>query len=390
MTFTNYQFKIKHLGRDGVTKNDTIDDFLALSYRRAVNKPGRLELRFNVDSKVFDSLEDFDLFEVYWKNDLLGVPWHPDFEAIFRDITYNTDENGISYATLSCPGQMHILSFRQISWPAGITNRSKFAATPAETLAKTIVNYNCTSVATVANGRIREGNLATGMGMTIVSATDQARGNNIDKSFANGNLLRILSDDIAPVAGGDFSFVRTPAGGVNARWVFEFHPGQLGEDKSSGSNLVEFSLARANMMNPELSISRSEESTAIIAGGQGMGQNRQYSVALGANYAADNDIEDFSSYTNQSTTASLTTSAEVRAIEVQSYEELTFDVIQTQAVFYSPVAVAGRATYDLGDLVRAVYAGRTFIRKITAIEVRFTLDQNPVQIDVEVSNFNYA
>lgn len=361
------EFFIRHKDRTGVVKHASITDFLWLRYRNVVNDAGRLDFRLPLGHVVIDDLADFDQFEVWRRDVSKGLPWHIDFYAIYREPKYSTDDDGVSYFEAKCPGQMSILGYRQIAFPAGTTDRSTFTGVEAETVAKTLVTYNCTSSATVANGRHREGDLATGMGMTVTVVADQARGNVINKSFANGNVLRAIRESIAPLAGGDFALTKTGA----AEWEFEFYPGQLGEDKSSGSSKVEFSLVRGNLIRPTLTIAKLNEATVAIVGGSGIGAARTYAVAEGADYSAANDIEMFVNASSETDDGLEDTGSEKLAGR-RAFKLFDFAVLQTSQVFYSRQAVTGKSTYREGDLVSVVYIDTDYVRKVTAVEVIVT------------------
>lgn len=386
-----YQFYVRHLDRNGVNKNAQVTDYIRLDYRRVVNAPGFFSWRLPLPHRVIDTIAKFDLLEVYMKNDTLGIPWHLEYEVIATGVTYQTDENNLTDVVVRGRGQAHILGYRQIAWASGVNDRSSFATVPAETLAKTIVDYNCTSLATVANGRLREGDLAPGMGFTIVTAPDLGNGNSISLSFSNGNLLRILADKIPSLAGGDWSFVRTPSGGVEARWVFDFHLGQLGEDKTSGSKMVEFSIERGNMLNPAYADIWETEATVSITGGNGQLENRYYQEDTGVDYSTSNDLEMYVDARN-TYGLSLSSFADYRLDERRRQRALVFDTIQTDAVFYSPVAVSGKKTYTLGDRVAVSYSPASYIaeRKITAISVSHAPESSSeeTRIDVEFETYD--
>lgn len=364
----SYSFYIKHLDRSAVVKSAAVVDFLSLSFKVDEQEAGWMTVSFNGDHRVIQDLELYDLFEVYWKNDYLGLTsWQLGLEVFYDGaLSDRTDDNLTRIVTLYLPGQLAILGLRQIAWASGVNNRSTFSLVPAETIAKTIVTYNVTSSATIANGRLRDGDLAAGMGWTIAVEADSGGGNLDSRSFSNGNLLRVIVEELSPVAGGAFSLVRTPAGGVDARWVFAWHNGQLGTDKRTGSDAVQFSLLRANMRNPSLSLNPVR--TVAIAGGTGVGDSRLYATVTGATYAADNDVEMYVNANNQETVDRVISAALLDLQdEVDAGFQFDFDAIQTQAVFYSRVAVAGRKTYQVGDLVTAVYQGVTYDRKVKSV-----------------------
>lgn len=378
------EFYLRHKDRYGVVKRSAITDYLWLQYRSAVNEPGRLNFGLNVDTYDVTTFEPFDQLEVWRRDAARGIPWHVDFYGLFRGDDDVTDEDGVATFTGKCPGQMAILGYRHVAYPSGVANRSTFSAVAAETIMKTLVAYNCTALAVATSDpttRHRNGDLGPGMGITITIETDQGRGNVLSRSFANGNLLNILSDTLAPGAGGDFDLEKTGP----AEWTFRFHPGQLGTDKSTGADKVEFSQLRGNLLRPRLAHDRLSEATVAIVGGQDTGTNRVYVVAEGPDYAPDNDIEMWVNASNETTTAALTSRGESNLEEERATVTLAFDVLQTSQVFYSRVPVTGKRTYREGDLVAVVHRDIEVVRKVTAVEVSVAAPQEagPVAVKVE-------
>ncbi len=270
-----------------------------------------------------------------------------------------------------------------MSWAAGVSNRSTFNEVVGETAMKLLITYNHTSLATTANGRLRNGDLAASMGVTILVADDQGRGSPVTRSFANGNCLDILTKTLAPIAGGDFSLIRTGA----AEWVFEFHPGQLGLDKTSGQDRVEFSKLRGNMTRVRYRKRRRGTATVAIVGGQSQGAGRTYEIVHGDDYAVGNDIEMYVDARNETGSSGLVSTGVANLKAKRPTKELNFQVVQTPTVFYGP-SVVGRKTYSLGDLVSAVYADDEHARKITAVSVtvRVPGSDSMVQVGVETED----
>lgn len=381
------EFYLRHTDRHGVVKRAAITDYLWLQYRNAVNEAGRLNFGLNVGTYDVSTFVPFDQVEVWRRDTARGIPWHVDFYGLFRGDDDVTDEDGVATFTGKCPGQMAILGYRHVAYAAGVANRSTFSAVAAETIMKTLVAYNCTALAVATSDpttRHRNGDLGPGMGMTITIETDQGRGNLLSRSFANGNLLKILSETLAPGAGGDFALEKTGP----AEWMFRFYPGQLGTDKSAGADKVEFSQLRGNLLQPRLTHDRLNEATVAIVGGQDTGTNRVYVVVEGDGYAANNDIEMWVNASNESTTAALSSRGGAKLEEKQATVALTFDVIQTSQVFYSRVPVTGKKTYREGDLVAVVHRDEVAVRKVTAVEVGVNVPQEsgPVVVKVETED----
>lgn len=381
-----YEFYLRHLNRNGAVKRQAITDFLSLKYRKPVNDTGRLEIEFDENHSVVGNLQDFDLFEVYWRNLALGVDWHKDFEAIWRNADYETGRDDLTQLKLVCPGQAEILKFRTVAYPPGTINRSAFSDVPAETAMKNIVRYNCTAEATAGAGRVRDGDLLPGMGFEIVVADDLGRGEKVTRSLSGQKVLGALRDKLAPVAGGDWSFKRVPSDRREARWVFDFHVGQLGNDLTEGGGRVIFSLGHGNMARPSLKVEQRQEATIIIARGQGAGQSVYYAVIEGDAYQPSNDIELEYDASGEVEAAGVQTAGEEAAAKHRAKYAFAFDVVQTEHVFYSTQYVKGKKTYKVGDMVLARYAGYELVRQITAVTVSVDRRSNedPVQIAVEV------
>jgi hypothetical protein len=372
---------LKHFSRDGVTVKNAVLQPLWARYTESVSDDKPLVFGLDIDHPQIGSIEEFDIFEVMLRNVELGIAdFTPAFVGIQRHQSIDTDDDGLTVVTFTAPNEKHILSWRNILWYAGVANRSSFAAAKAETIMKTLVKYNATSFATVANGRQREGNLATAMDVAITIAADGARGNTLSLAFMGANLLTVLQK-ISEQGGGDFSFQWQ--GGT--AWTFEFHPGQLGSDKSTGTDRVVFSTTPGNntMARPRL-IYTGAGATVAISGGKGEGLARQIEPVNGPDYAADYDIETFVDARNESTAAGLIFRGGLRLEEVRPREALQFEVLQTANQFYSPVAVIGRKTYRAGDLVLATYGGER-VRKIDAIEVNWSAPERGDAFTVSVT-----
>lgn len=336
-------------------------------YTDEVDSDSPLIFFVNTETDGVDLIDDLDLVEVMLRNAELGIVSEDGgfvraFLAIVRDWTLSTDDDGVDFLQFTCPGINHILSFRSIEWYAGFEDRSSFSAVPAETLLKLLVAYNCTALASVSNGRYRNGDLLPGMGYDIQLGYDLGFGNLITVSFKGGNLLASL-EKVADQAGGDYAL--TWLGGD--AYLFEFYDGQLGDDKTSGSERVVFSLSNNTMRNPRL-IRTGARATSAVAAGQGQEDLRDISLVYGSDYAADYDFEIFVDARSEKTADGRIYRGNLKLDEKRVLETLSFEVIQTGNQFYSPIAISGRQTFKPGDLVLAVYPDEQ-IRKIQSVQV---------------------
>lgn len=358
---SNYRVDVKNTA--GVIQA-VITDFQDVQYVKKVNEPGLMQISLRGNHPALPYFTDKAQIEVWRQDAANGLDWYCDFYGMVREP--DRRDAGPGQVLYLCTGQMGMLDWRIVGWKAGTASRSQFTSQPAETIAKTLVDYNAASNATVANGRIREGVIT---GITV--AADAAGGNVIDWFCAYDNLLKSLQD-VARIGGGDFDLVKTGA----ATWEFRWYAGQLGSDLSS---TVIFAVEFDNMIAPRFRIRRLGERTAVIVGGEGEGAARSTVVRTGPNYSASNDLELFVDARNITTTAGLNARGDEVADKYQSTTEFEFEAKQTPAYLY------GR-DYGLGDLVtvRNPYTAENLTRKIVGVTVRAS-EQGDERVQIDTS-----
>lgn len=338
-----------------------ITDFWTLQYRRQVNAPGVLSFTVAGDHRVVSQLEHNSQVIVYRRNADLGLDWTPEFVGLYRAQRRRYTNRAVFTAT--CPGCMTMLAWRIVAWKASTANRSNFQNVPAETVMKTLVDYNAGANATTANGRIRNGVIP---GITVQA--DGGGGDTISVGCAYANLLETLQK-VAVIGGGDFDLVKTGA----ATYEFRWHAGQRGTDRTAQ---VLFALERGNMADPEYTYDRLDEATVAIGAGQGEGADRQVVVRTGPDYAEGNNIEVFVDARGSETAAGVASSADARLDEARTRQRFGFRVVQTPGCAYG-------VHYGLGDLVRAQYGPVNVVQKIVGVTV--SLDRDGAEkIDVEM------
>jgi len=377
-----YELHLRHYDRAGVLQRTVLEPLWA-RYTDQVNDALPLVFALNADDPEAAVMAEMDIFEVMLRNKILGIQdvdggFVRVYVGILRDWDMSTNDDGITTMEYRCPGENHILSWRSVLYPANTNNRSSFSAAAAETLYKTLVQYNLTSDASVANGRQRNGDLLPGMGYDVTNAAPGGLGNPISAAFMGGNVLGVMQK-LAEQAGGDFA-LRWQGGDA---WEFEFYLGQLGQDKSSGAERVLFSMNTDTMSKPRLQ-RRGARATAATAAGQGEDDLRMIEVVTGPDYAADYDFEMFVDARNEKTAAGVAFRGEQKLEETRIEEALSFGVLQTSRQFYSPVPVIGRKTYKTGDLVLVDYGGES-VRKIESVTVNWKAPGNgdAFLVDVE-------
>lgn len=362
-----YEAKLVHRGRDGTIKHRAITDFLAVQCQRVVNQPGLLSFTFLGNDNLVQTFEKYDQVEFWWRNLGLGVDWHREFIGFFMDELWRDNQDNITEWTAYCPGEMMLLELVDIAYASGEANLTLFSAVPAETVAKTLVQYNTTEDAVTGNGRFLDADLDALMGFDVRIATDQGRGNDISKGFENANLLNAIADNVAPLAGGDFALTRSDLATDELYWTFEFYPGQLGEDKTTGSKKVEFSKLRDNIANVRWQVKRRGVPTVGVVGGRGRADARDYQVVYASDYVATDHIETFINAAGDDA-AALQNIGESELKRRGNQSLLEFEIWQTPTVFYGP-EVPGKITYTLGDLCNVVYPAGVERRKVTGVTI---------------------
>ena len=340
-------------------------DFWRLSYTKKVNEPGLASVVLADDATVQGLGHKYQL-EIWRRDEPNEIDWYCDFYGFFMDRERSQRE--AQEFQLYAPGQMTMLDWRYVLWYANETNRSAFTTTAAETIIKTLGQYNVTGSALTINGRMRDGEIS---GISIEA--DGGGGNSLDWRCAWRALLRELQE-IASVGGGDFDLVKTG----DAAWELRWYAGQRGSDLTGS---VIFSPGRGNMGNPRYRLTRSRERPVAVAGGQGVGDLRKTVVRTGTDYAADNDVELFVQASGNRSTAGLQASADAALDKYQARYEFFFDVIQSPACLYGKhYCVDG----VVGDLVTAVYEDVETTQKITGVTVGVYEDgRERIDVDLE-------
>jgi hypothetical protein len=348
------------------TKFAEVTDFEWLVCMTEVNGTGYMQAQLRGDHTAISSLEHKSQIEL-WRNDVdNAIDWYRYFGGLYLGQRREMPDAAIFQ--LSAPGFLDMLSWRIVAWPAGTANRSAFTGAKAETILKTLVDYNAGANATIVNGRLRAG-VITGINLEA----DGAHGNTLDWNCAYDELLKTLQK-MATVAGGDFDLVKTAA----ATWELRWYTGQRGTDRTA---TVTFATERGNMGEPVYTYSRTNEKTVCIVGGKGEGAARKIVVRTGADYSASNDRELFYNGSGEDTTAALNSAGDKALAGKQAREEFGFKVLQTPACTFN-------LHYFLGDKVTVVnpFTGASSPQKIQKATLGLRMSgQESEHIDVELA-----
>jgi hypothetical protein len=134
------------------------------------------------------------------------------------------------------------------------------------------------------------------------------------------------------------------------------------------------------MSNPEYSLNRTGEITAVISMGEGLANNRVVALRTSATPLAEspwNQCEAARGASNEYTTAALQSGGDSFLAENQAKESFAFGVMQTRGSLY------GRE-YFFGDLVTARYKGIERNKKIVGVTI--LLESGHEDISLELSD----
>lgn len=328
--------------------------FFWLSWKKKVNGVGVAQFEINQANPDAAYIIDKYQLELVRSDPVIGLTEYSAFDGHIRDTTPYTDEAGRDRLVVTAYDHNALLTRRRVAYYANKANYTVFSAVAGETVLKRLVRDNCDpSFATTGNSRDRTPNT---IGLTI--ATDLARGNTISWSCGGRSALIDELSKIALIAGGDWRVNKTSA----TAFAFEFYPGYLGTDRTSGANKVVFSLERGNMFTPKLVQQRSIEKTVAIVGGKGEEDGRVIRVRTGTNFSTTNDIETFVDGRNTADTGALDDLGD-QELEAKKFRNIIeYEVLQTP--LYSI-----EKDYFVGDLVLANYYGATITQQV--IEAAF-------------------
>jgi hypothetical protein len=339
-------------------------DFIELQSYREVNGIGFISFSLSVDHGAIPYISELTKVELYRKD--TSIPWYSENVGFILVRKWSFDP--VKGKVFSCVA-VHpnwILSTRIVAWKAGTADRSKFIAVEAETIAKTLVEFNATGSALASAGRIRDGNYVA-WGINVEA--DGAHGPTIDFYCAYYNLLAALQK-LASIGLGDFDMVPYVAG-----YEFRWYDGQLGTDRSTTTL---FAVERGNMAEPVYELDNRDEQTIAIVGGQGEGADRNVVVCQGPGYTITNDIEKFLYATYIETTAGLEADGDRYLLNHQAINSLVFSVLQTYSTQYG-------LHYFLGDKVtiRNPFTLVDSVGKVIAVNI-VLLPEKPEKIEISI------
>lgn len=331
-----------------------LDQFLKLTYARAVNDIGTLVLELDPNSDA--SLYQRDTRLGVWRqgpNGALAL----DTECVWfvRKVKRVLAASGERRLRITAYSANELLRRRIVAYAAGSAQASK--SDYADDMMKAIVGENLGGDATDTDRDISDY-------LTIES--DLSAGEEIDKAFSRRNVLTVLQElaDASAEAGTNLYFdIVTPTPGA---LVFRTYTAQRGDDRTitSASPLL-FSPELGNLADGELEEDYANELTVVYAAGKGEGEERvvvEVEDTARSGASPFNRIEALRDARNADTTDELT--AEGNGFLKAGRPRLVFggSIVDTPQCRYG-------VEWKWGDKVTVQFEGRQFDAYINSIQV---------------------
>jgi len=283
----------------------------------------------------------------------MGVSESVEFSGIIRSVVQVV--SSIRSLQVTAVGMMALLGDRIIAWTSKLANRSLFTASPAETIIKTLFNYNIGSLATTAQGRLLSG-VTTGMSTTASSGAGTAL--TLDCSMKG---LFSTIQETAITGGGDVDLLYT----APATWTLVWYTGQRGTNRSS---TVILSVPTGTISELIITTDRIQDFSTVIIGGAGVNKARIYATRPSTLPTGLNSREIYSDAksTGNVSLPSMQQQGTV-LIQKQSRRRVTYKakIIQGGSLRY------GR-DYFLGDLVTIRDNSTDVVQKVQGVTLGFS------------------
>jgi len=358
----NYQVRLKdHNG----TVAAIFVDWKVLTFNHEVNTVSTANLSINgEDDRISLFLPDYQI-EVWRADKDIGLDWYIEWEGLCRTTTLKYDDDGQATFTAYASSYLSLLKRRHIMYYAGTTFTSKSGI--GETVMKSFVIQNCTSIASTGLGRIGNGEFP---GFSV--EPDYHRGTTWEGERSFKNLLTVV-DDIALKTGIYYDVI----GYGDALFQFMAYDEQRGENRTTdgvsaitglnsyGNVPVVFSQEFGNMGNPLLTKDRGNEINRVFVLGQGQGTDRQVIFRSNNDAIVEspwNLIESTKSATSQSTVSALNDVGDAVLEENQPQKKLDFDMLQLKSLYYGK-------DYTWGDRITASFSGENFNKLIVGANI---------------------
>jgi hypothetical protein len=336
------------------------DDMLEIGANRVVNGIDIISISYLTSANAVQYLTADSIVELYRQDPDAGIASYREFSGIVREVRRTVTDSDIT--AIRAVGFIALLADRIVAYRAGVANRTVFSAVPAETILKTLFDYNLGSNATTGNGRLLSGVL------TGATTSASAGTGNVISIACHADVVLSAMQAVQEVGGGDFDIIYT----APASYAFTWYLGQRGTDRTAS---VIFSVPNGSISALVTSYNSVTDTTAAIVGGQGEGVDRVFSVRPTALPTGLGLRETWVDARNSTTLAEYQQRGDITLEEAtRRRSRIEVAIAQTQGLRY------GR-DYFLGDLVSIDVGGILYTRKILSVAIRANSDGSE-EIDV--------
>lgn len=344
-------------------------DYMQLGISRQVNAIDGLTFSMASTSPNAQYLQYGYIVSVTRQDNAQGISASVEFAGMIRRVVRIVSTQTIYQVT--AVSMMALLADRVVAYRANVANRSVFSAVPAETILKTLFNYNCTTLAVTGTTSQRIINGST-TGMT--TSASAGGGSIVSIACSMQNLLDVMQK-VAVGNGGDFDMIWT----APATYTFTWYLGQRGTNRSSS---VILSVPTGTIAELQVVTDRTQDFTNVILGGSGESLARgMYSRPASLNTGLSNR-EEFIDSRNQGagTTAANYNSMGDSALALQAKKRTSYNVKLTQNA-----ALKYGRDYFFGDLVSINDNGTLVTQKVQGVALKF--DNNGSEsVNVKLNN----
>ena len=374
-----------------------IDRFKFLQIRKEVNKPGYYQLVLYDDDEIGDKI-GLDHILRFHRFD--GKNQYIEYEAFHRTRVNSIFSTGTKQYSSFGRGLLDLMNRRIVAWRAGTPNRSEWDQIPVLRVMSDILSFNLVDSATIANGRLAEGNFEsvhTNINY-INSGTGLDRGELWSGEWSYRNVLQAMKSLSEWSKANPKPSTEYPNGwweikGFYSDWSsgdvkhIDLYAidGGIGKDKTATIN---FAPSLDNVKDLWLSYTRSEEITRVYGLGAGQQDQRQIAIAEAADKIYDSrwNVGEASIAAPQDAQGyALTHAANIELLKNRREWSATFT-----PYLHGPWRLGDPDDYNfynLGDTVKVTYQGIEIDMRITAIDIMIG-ENGKENIKLQFENIN--
>lgn len=389
MELTSTQYELRLYNTNGQLQY-IFDTWRSLDYNLKINEVNDLTLTLNFTQDIFDLMSHVDYLCEVRRN--IGFGWYTEDWFFMRTPQVQLTTTGTQILTCYMRGLLDLIDRRWLAYnarnpiaPAGIASDPVNKFGPADDVMKEYVNENAGTLATVANGRLRDGVLPR-----FVVAPPVGRGPYWHGARSYKALLAMVQEigqSVEPSTIDQHNYVDfTVTYSLSENlFTFDTHYPQLGFDRTQ---TVIFNPDFGNVTDISYTKSRSEETNAVIVNGQGAQGVRRHAILENIHKFDSpwNDRETVVDSRNQDLDLELQTVAQTSLAQLGAKEAFVFTPQLNAQTQY------GR-DFALGDRIAFRFLNFETTKKLVQVHVNMSEGKELLQLtfaDYRNPNITYV